>query len=231
MASHLIPAAAVHTASRKAWALPERGLALFHGHPQAPRLFHYFLPRLIAEGKNVLCLDGGNRFDPLLVGRFARRAGRGTNVFNQQIRVARAFTCFQLTELLVRVPRFLEKFPAAAVVVTAFPDLYFDEDVREREAAASFYQALDAVRTLARSRLPVAVFSDAASFRTPRQKFFQMLMAQADATWRFTEREGGKLALVEEKAPSSVLGSALPSAPSPEPLSDAMPRVKPRALC
>jgi hypothetical protein len=227
MASHFIPAAAVHTSSPRAWTLPERGLGVFHGHPQAPRLFHYFLPRLIVEGKHVLCLDGGNRFDPMLIARFARRAGRGSNVFNQSIRVARAFTCFQLTELLVRVPRFLEKFPAAAVVVTAFPDLYFDEDVREREAAASFYQALDVVQMLARGRLPVAVFSDAASIRSPRQRFFHMLMAQADETWRFTEQEGGKLTLVEEKTPSSVLRSALPQ----EPMSVALVRTRPRALC
>src|SRR5882672_1398334 len=51
---------------RRPWVLPPSGLAVFYGRPETPRLFHYFLPRLLAEGKQVLCLDGANRFDPLL---------------------------------------------------------------------------------------------------------------------------------------------------------------------
>jgi hypothetical protein len=202
MGSLFIPAAQNITrpSQRRPWALPVRGLALFHGHPDAPRLSHYFLPRLIAEGKRVLCLDGANRFDPLLIARFARRAGKASSAYHQNIRVARAFTCFQLTELLVRVPRLLQKFPAQALIVTALPELYFDEDVREREAEVAFREALEALKSHARARLPVAVFSDAAQFRTPRQKFFQLLVAQADEVWRFSEQEDGKLQLLEEKA-------------------------------
>src|SRR5271154_854406 len=129
MPSHFITAGAVAPSSSKNWELPECGLAVFHGHADAPRLFHYFLPRLIAQGKPVLCLDGANRFDPLLIARFARTGGEGAATLNQFVRVSRAFTCFQLTELLMRMPRWLEKFPARALVVTALPDLYFDEDV------------------------------------------------------------------------------------------------------
>ncbi len=162
----------------------------------------------MAEGKRVLCLDGANRFDPLLIARFARRAGKASSAFHRNIRVARAFTCFQLTELLVRVPRLLQKFPAQALIVTALPDLYFDEDVREREAAASFREALEALAAHARARLPVAVFSDAGSFRTPRQKFFQLLSAQADEVWRFSEQEDGKLRLLEERALPKALAAA-----------------------
>ncbi|HVB55664.1 MAG TPA: hypothetical protein VNE63_04410 [Candidatus Acidoferrales bacterium] len=193
-----IPAQAVAPSSPKIWALPERGLAVFHGHSDAPRLFHYFLPGLIAQGKSILCLDGANRFDPLLIARFARECRQEASVFNQRLRVARAFTCFQLTELLVRVPRLLEKFPADALVVTALPDLYFDEDVREHEATASFQRALEALRVLQQSALATSVFSDATSFQTPRRTFFAHLVAQADCVSRFAE-EDGRLVLVEEK--------------------------------
>jgi len=154
----------------KLWALPESGLSVFHGGLETPRLFHYLLPGLIAQGKRALCLDGANRFDPLLIARFARRTGHEPLAFNQHLRVARAFTCFQLTELLVRAPRLLRDFPAKALVVTALPDLYFDEDVREGEAIASFRQALAALRALEPLRLTVAVFSGADSFHTSRHK-------------------------------------------------------------
>jgi hypothetical protein len=152
----------------KPWALPPTGLAVFYGRPETPRLFHYFLPRLLGEGKRVLCLDGANRFDPLLIARLARQRGIETAEFNRAIRVARAFTCFQLTELLVRVPRFIEKFAADALIVTALPDLYLDEDIRDRDAAVAFRHALDALQELAPLPLGVAVFSEGASFGAPR---------------------------------------------------------------
>jgi hypothetical protein len=188
-------------------------LAVFYGRPETPRLFHYFLPRLLAEGKQVLCLDGANRFDPLLVARLARRGGvarrsgqaqqqgMAAEEFNRRIRVARAFTCFQLTELLVRVPRFLEKFAADALIVTALPDLYFDEDVRDRDAAVAFRHALDALRALAPLPLGVAVFTDATSFAGPRRVMFTQLAAQATELWRFAlDEPSGKLRLLAEKS-------------------------------
>jgi hypothetical protein len=186
---------------RSLWTIPETGLAVFHGHPDAPRLFHYFLPRLIAQGKPVLCLDGANRFDPLLIARFARARGAEAAIFNERIRVARAFTCFQLTELLARAPRLLDKFPARVLIVTALPDLYFDEDVREREAAASFRRALEALQALRPLPIATAVFFDAGSFQTPRKKFFAQLVAQADHVARFAAGENGRLTLIGEKTP------------------------------
>ena len=192
---------------------------MFYGRPETPRLFHYFLPRLLAEGKQVLCLDGANRFDPLLIARLARQRGIETAEFNRRIRVARAFTCFQLTELLARVPRLLEKFAADALIVTALPDLYFDEDVRERDAGVAFRHALDALRALRPLPLGVAVFSDATSFETPRRagcglyleparKKIAQLAAQATELWRFAlDKEGGKLRLIGENNGSQITNS------------------------
>lgn len=192
---------------RSLWTLPETGLAVFHGHPDVPRLFHYFLPRLVAQGQPALVLDGANRFDPLLLARFARSRGpadaAGAAAFNHRVRVSRAFTCFQMTELLARIPRLLEKFPARAVIVTALPDLYFDEDVREAEAAASFRRALEALRALRSRPLVTAVFSDAASFQSPRRAFFAQLLAQASQVSRFVE-EDGRLALAADPKPRMI---------------------------
>jgi hypothetical protein len=182
------------------WALPASGLSVFHGHPQALRLSHYFLPRVLLGGRRVLYVDGGNRFDPLLLARMAREGGREPAEFNQRVRVARAFTCFQLTELLVRVPRLLEKFPAGVLISTGIPELYFDEDVREREATVSFHRALEALRALRELPLATSVFSDATSFQTPRRGMFRELIAEASCVWRFDLDDDGKMRLVGEKA-------------------------------
>ena len=128
------------------WRLPPRGLAVFHGERHAPRLSHYFMPRLVLEGKRILFLDGANCADPRLMARLAERRGMPFAQFNQQIMMARAFTCFQLTELISRVPQFLGQFPAQVLMITAFPELYFDEDVRPADANAAFQQALGHLR-------------------------------------------------------------------------------------
>jgi hypothetical protein len=189
------------------WQLPPRGLSVFYGCPEMPRLFHYFLPRLIRHGKRVMCFDGGNRFDPLLIARFARRHKEDATAFQTQLRVARAFTCFQLTELLARTPRLLGSFPAEALLVTALPDLYFDEDVRDGPACASFRQALDELHRLAR-RLTVAVYTDATSFVTARRGFFPALLAGAGLVWKFTTQQDESLAFTCEKS-SRALPAAL----------------------
>lgn len=94
------------------------------------------------EGKRVLFLDGANSADPRLLERFARERNVPFEQFNRGIQIARAFTCFQLTELIARAPKFLADFPAQVVIVTAFPDLYFDEDVRDWNARVAFEQGL-----------------------------------------------------------------------------------------
>src|SRR5258705_11965578 len=145
----LAPSSGETRPSQKPWVLPSRALTLYYGCPEMPRLSHYFLPRLLFAKKQILYLDGANQISPLLLARFARERGLDPSSVNSLIRVARAFTCFQLTELVRRVPKTLEKFSADVLILTALPDLYFDEDVRDREARASFEHALEGLQQLA----------------------------------------------------------------------------------
>jgi hypothetical protein len=143
LTQELVPPPAALT---QPWRLPPRGLAVFHGECDTPRLSHYFMPRLVLEGKRILFLDGANCVNPRLMARLAERRGIPFAQFNRQIKLARAFTCFQLTELISRVPQFLAEFPAQVLMVTAFPELYFDEDVRPADASAAFQRALEHLR-------------------------------------------------------------------------------------
>jgi hypothetical protein len=181
------------------WVLSDRALTVFYGCPEMPRLSHYFLPRLLFARKQILYLDGANQISPLLLARFARERGVEPSTVNSLIRVARAFTCFQLTELVRRVPKSLERFSADALIVTALPDLYFDEDVRDREARASFEHALEGLRNVAPLSLSIAVFSDATSFKTKRRDFFQRLRTQADHVVKVESTPENKLSFTREK--------------------------------
>ena len=181
------------------WVLPARALTVFYGCPEMPRLSHYFLPRLLFAKKQILYLDGANQISPLLLARFARERGLDSSSVNSLIRVARAFTCFQLTELVRRVPKTLEKCPADVLIVTALPDLYFDEDVQDRPARASFEHALEGLQQLAPIQLPIAVFSDATSFKTRRHDFFKKLRNQADHIVKVESDSESSLSFTREK--------------------------------
>jgi len=187
------------------WAFPERGLAVFYGSGNVPKLSHYFLPRLLLQGKRVLFLDGANSADPRLLARLARERNVPFERFNRQVQIARAFTCFQLTELIARVPRFLADFPADALVVTALPDLYFDEDIRDWDARVAFEQALGNLGRLARQPIIIAIFSAAMTF-TPgaaRKNFFARACRAAGEVWRFSLAEDGRPNLICEHGPAS----------------------------
>ena len=101
-----------HRATPNPWVLPDRALTVFYGCPEIQRLSHYFLPRILLCQKRVLYLDGANQISPLLIARFARERGLEPSALNGLIRIARAFTCFQLTELIRRVPKVLATFHA-----------------------------------------------------------------------------------------------------------------------
>ena len=185
----------------KPWRLPSQGLAVFHGRGGVARLSHYFLPRSLLEGKRVLLLDGANCADPRLIARFARERGIPFAQFSQQIRLARAFTCFQLSELIARVPEHIQDFPAQVLIVTAFPDLYFDEDVRDWDAQVAFEQALGNLRRWVELPLSVAVFSDATTFApsAARRRFFEQLIAHASQVWKFNLNADNRLELICER--------------------------------
>jgi hypothetical protein len=181
------------------WLLTDCTLTVFYGCPEIQRLAHYFLPRILLGAKRVLYLDGANQISPLLIARFARERGLNPSEFNDLILVARAFTCFQLTELIRRVPKMLAARPAEVLIVTALPDLFFDEDVRDHEARASFEHALEGLRELAPLPLSVAVFSDATSFETKRRDFFEKLRKQADQVVKAVPGPESKLSFTREK--------------------------------
>jgi hypothetical protein len=195
------------------WTLPPQGLAVFHGDKDTARLSHYFLPRLLLQGKRVLMLDGANCADPRLLERLARQRRVPFEQFSRQIQIARAFTCFQLTELIARVPRLLTDFPAELLIVTAFPELYYDEDVRDWNARVAFEQALANLQRLAGQSLPLTVglFSSATTFMPSpaRRRFFEKVCAAGSEVWQFNSNAEGKLGLVCSKriVPRSSLSS------------------------
>src|SRR5260370_8427862 len=107
--------------SPRPWVLLNRALTLYYGCPEMPRLSHYFLPRVLHEEKKILYLDGGNQISPLLIPPFARVRGLDPSLLNCVVLVSGALNWLQLTQLIRRVPKFLQTLPASLLLLTLLP--------------------------------------------------------------------------------------------------------------
>ena len=75
-------------------------LALFWGANTPTRALLASLTVLAARGHPVRIFDGGNRFDGYFVARLARRLSTDPHTVLSRLQLSRAFTCFQLAELI-----------------------------------------------------------------------------------------------------------------------------------
>jgi hypothetical protein len=99
---------------------------------------------MAGEGIDVIVLDGANRFDPYMVSTFAKRASISPEGLLKRIRIARAFTCYQMTALveeklisLLKKEERAAPFPPPRVILLGPVTPFLDEDVSEREVRPS----------------------------------------------------------------------------------------------
>ena len=79
-------------------------LALFWGSSTPTRALLAALTVLAARGHKIRVFDGGNRFDGYFIARLARRLSSDPRSILERIKLSRAFTCFQLAELIENTP-------------------------------------------------------------------------------------------------------------------------------
>ena len=193
------PRAVFAPTARGALTALQPGVAFFHGHEQSSQLAHYFLATPLARGETVLFLDAANCFDPFKVAKFARRCGREPKEFLERVRVSRAFTCFQMAELVERTPEAARRFGARCVVLTGFPDIFDDEEIPAAQARAAFARIRPHFRRWAALHLRALVFSDRAAQPSPLRRWLMRELGRwAAAVYRLEEGPAG-LVLREER--------------------------------
>src|SRR4030066_2318411 len=75
---------------------------LFWGE-RAGEISSYVAGWLAGKGIGVIVLDGANRVDPYIVSSFARKVLIPPERLLKGIRIARAFTCYQMATLMERL--------------------------------------------------------------------------------------------------------------------------------
>lgn len=175
------------------------GLFVLSGHPESSRLSHYFLAAPLLRGEVVLFLDAANCFNPYRLVVFAEQCRRPPAQFLGRVRISRAFTCFQLAELIERTPAAARRFRARRVVVTGMPDIFDDEELPAAEAKAAFTRSLDELRRWPEQGLTALIFSDAPPRLSPLGAWLRgELERQATEAYRLEESPAG-LCLREAK--------------------------------
>jgi hypothetical protein len=135
---------------------------------KASGLTTYIAARAVCEGKPVRVICGDNRFDPYAIARFSRSKGMKSEDALRSILIARAFTAYQLHELVSRLDQTAFN---GLVVITGPCSTFFDDDVPIVDAARLFYRLLWRVVELARNGMMLVLLQRELP-RNPRRAYF-----------------------------------------------------------
>ena len=167
----------------------DAGLTLFAGPTAVSRLALPFCAPFLIQGETVFVVDGANSFDLYRLTEWARRKQLPTPALLNRLRVARAFTCFQMATILHHIGSEMESHRATRLVLTGLPDCLYDEELSRQEARHTFARCLESLVRLA-THLTVLVFSDWPTHPVgERIRFFDSLVAQARAVFEVNNTE------------------------------------------
>jgi len=122
----------------------------------AGEISSYVAGWLAGKGMGVIVLDGANRFNAYTVSSFARRALIPPEKLLKSIRIARAFTCYQMATLmgeqltsLLKREGTTELLQKPWVILLGPLTTFLDEDVPEREVRPLFERSLKKIEEMA----------------------------------------------------------------------------------
>jgi hypothetical protein len=162
---HMAPAAAFE-------AIAPRRLVLLVGSG-ASGISTCIVARRACARLPVRLVCGDNRFNPYLISRSAKLQGVRPAEALGSILVARAFTAFQLVELI----QGLEPAANDFITITGICSAFFDEDLSHNDAARLFYRAYWKLRSLAQSGVALLLV-DSGALPVERRGYFLKELCQ-----------------------------------------------------
>jgi hypothetical protein len=158
----------------------ENGIALICGDEIPRGLIFKPIAQLAGSGQPVYVVDGDNVFRSYPIAHYARDLKLDPRVALAQVQVSRAFTCYQLAEIVERLSHRAETLRCSGIVCLGLLSTLYDEDVAWPEAQRLLQEVIAHLKVLA-ERWPVIV-----TVRPPSAKarnrlgLIQVLMQQAD---------------------------------------------------
>jgi hypothetical protein len=208
---------------------------LFWGE-RAGEISSYVAGWLAGKGIAVIVLDGANRFDPYTVSSLARRAWIPPEKLLKSIRIARAFTCYQMATLmgeplisLLRREGETELRQRPWVILLGPLTTFLDEDVSEREVRPLFERSLRKIEGMASKGIPFFLFQSWGFSENPpfpsftkggleglrnskRAYLMRRLFQFSNEAWRIDLDEEGPQMILEKGVTKLQVGKSLPLA-------------------
>lgn len=158
--------------------LLEPRLALFWGAHTPTRALLAALTFYAARGQSLRIFDGGNSFDGYFVARQARRFSTHPHAVLERIRLSRAFTCFQLAELIENAPANPEPLFVLNLLST-----FYDESVPLRDSERLLATTITHLKRLAAAGPVIVGAREPRPLVQERWVLLDRLQAAADDTW------------------------------------------------
>ena len=167
-------------------ALVQPRLSLFWGAETTARTLLAVATALAGRGQPVRIFDGGNRFDGYYVARLARqlagslppRRPADPHELLGRIRLSRAFTCFQLAELIETAPASPEPLFVLELLAT-----FYDESVPLADSERLLTSTIAHLKRLAAMGPVIVGAREPQSLVKDRWALLDRLQAAADAAW------------------------------------------------
>ncbi|HYE74764.1 MAG TPA: hypothetical protein VEF04_15605 [Blastocatellia bacterium] len=188
MGSRILPLTSAPAAAFSALAPARRVLACGEG---APSLAMELSALSVCEGRPVVFLCGDNRFDPYVVSAAARRRGLNQGSALERILIARAFTAYQLSELVLRLKAPQEQ--QGFVIISGLCASFFDEDLSHNDAARLFYRTLWRIVELTQTGLSLLIAEKPVEINSRRAYFLTDLIRLSQVVLRLDGRESFRL--------------------------------------
>jgi hypothetical protein len=187
---------------------------LFCGE-RAEEISSYVAGWMAGKGIDVIVLDGANRFNAYTVSSFARRTLIPPEKLLKSIRIARAFTCYQMATLmgeqlvsLLRREEATELLQRRWVILLGPLTTFLDEDVPEREVRPLFERSLRKIEEMVSRGVSFLLFQSnppspplrkggEGGFMSSKRAYLTRRLFQfANETWRIDlDEEGPKMIL------------------------------------
>ncbi|MGD8850664.1 MAG: hypothetical protein PVF18_13115 [Anaerolineales bacterium] len=163
-------------------------LSLFWGADTPTRALLACLTVLAVEGHNVQVFDGGNRFDGYFIARLARRLSDEPHAVLERIRLSRAFTCFQLAQLIESAPAIPTKDErgegvCSALFVLDLLNTFYDESVPLRDVERLLTTTVTHLKRLAAVGPVIVGAREPRVLVKERWTLLDQLQVAADSAW------------------------------------------------
>ena len=160
----------------------------------------YLAGWMAGGGIDVIVLDGANGFDPYRVSSFARKALIPPERLLKRIRIARAFTCYQMATLIEKLSTLFRPNEGGTpsskpwAVLLGLITTFLDEDVSEREVRPLFERSLRRMEAMAEEGIPLLLFQTASPFGSKRDYLMKRLSQFSNLVLKVSlEDDGPKL--------------------------------------